>query len=60
LQAAVRDCPRNGDLWVSLGDSWYFSGPRKKDNVAKAKEAYLQACNLGADDGCDKFRQLSQ
>jgi tetratricopeptide (TPR) repeat protein len=60
LQAAVRACPQNADLWVSLGDSWYFSNPKKKDNVAKAKEAYLQACNLGANDGCDKFRQLSQ
>ena len=60
LQAAVRACPKNADLWVSLGDSWYFSNPKKKDNVAKAKEAYLQACNLGANDGCDKFRQLSQ
>ena len=60
LQAAVRDCPKNADLWVSLGDSWYFSGPRYKENVAQAKEAYIRACELGANDGCDKFRQLSR
>jgi tetratricopeptide (TPR) repeat protein len=60
LQAAVRACPKNADLWVSLGDSWYFANPKKRDNVAKAKEAYIQACNLGSDDGCSKFRQLSQ
>lgn len=60
LQAGVRACPKNADLWVSLGDAWYFANPKKKDNIAKAKEAYIQACNLGENDGCEKFRQLSQ
>jgi tetratricopeptide (TPR) repeat protein len=60
LQAAVRACPKDADLWVSLGDSWYFANPKKKDNVTKAKEAYKRGCELGAPDGCEKFQQLNR
>ncbi len=60
LQSAVKSCPSNGDLWLSLGDSYYFSDSNNKDNVQKAKNAYQRACNLGNKDGCEKFSQLNK
>jgi cytochrome c-type biogenesis protein CcmH/NrfG len=58
LQAGVRSCPKDKDLWLSLGDSYYFSDPKNKENVKKAKEAYQRACALGSRDACSKVEQL--
>jgi cytochrome c-type biogenesis protein CcmH/NrfG len=60
LQAAVKNCPTNGDLWLSLGDSYYFSNPKDKDNVQKAKNAYQRAMNLGNSDAREKYNQLNK
>jgi hypothetical protein len=58
LQNAVRACPRDKDLWNSLGDAIYFSDPKKRDNQTRAKEAYERACSLGSREACDKVKQL--
>ncbi|RPH96359.1 hypothetical protein EHM69_01455 [candidate division KSB1 bacterium] len=60
LQAGVRSCPGDKDLWTSLGDSWYFANPKKKENIQNAKDAYQRACSLGSRDACDKYQQLNQ
>jgi len=60
LIAGVRACPKNADMWLYLGDCYYFSDPKKKDVVTKAQEAYQRACALGSRDGCEKRDQISE
>lgn len=59
LEPAVEALPRDGDLWVMLGDSYYFSNPKHKPTVLKAKDCYLKASQLGNRDGREKFNQLA-
>jgi cytochrome c-type biogenesis protein CcmH/NrfG len=59
LQNAVRACPKDGDLWNSLGECYYFAQKKPtKGDVEKAKEAWKRACQLGSRDACDKLKQL--
>lgn len=58
LQKAVEALPDDPDLWVLLGDSWYFSNPKNRPAVLKAKDCYQRAAQLGSRDGAEKFRQL--
>jgi tetratricopeptide (TPR) repeat protein len=58
LQKAVEALPSDPDLWVLLGDSWYFSNPKNRPTVLKAKDCYQRASQLGSRDGTEKFRQL--
>ncbi|MBK6765926.1 MAG: tetratricopeptide repeat protein [bacterium] len=60
LLEGVRACPNNSDLWVFLGDSYYFSNENDKPTVQKAKDAYCKACNLGNSTGCEKCEQIGQ
>ena len=60
LLEGVRACPNNSDLWVYLGDSYYFSNENDKPTVQKAKDAYCKACNLGNSTGCEKCEQIGQ
>ncbi|MCC6477389.1 tetratricopeptide repeat protein, partial [bacterium] len=60
LLEAVRSCPNNADLWVYLGDSYYFSNENDKPTVQKAKDAYCKACNLGNSTGCEKCEQIGE
>ena len=60
LQAGVKNCPDNGDLWLSLGDSHYFADPKNKDNVKKAKDCYQKGKQLGNKDAAEKYDQLSK
>ncbi len=61
LQQGVHYCPKDGDLWLSLGDCYYFAKQPKKPtkaDVELAKEAYQRACALGNKDACEKVSQL--
>lgn len=60
LLDGVRACPNNSDLWVFLGDSYYFSNENDKPTVQKAKDAYCKACSLGNSTGCEKCEQIGQ
>jgi tetratricopeptide (TPR) repeat protein len=60
LLAGVKSCPTDKEMWVTLGDSYYFADPKNKENVKKAKDAYLRAKNLGSRDGAEKYEQLSK
>lgn len=60
LLEGVKACPNNSDLWVFLGDSYYFSDENDKPTVQKAKDAYCKACNLGNSTGCEKCEQIGQ
>ncbi|MCB9366869.1 MAG: tetratricopeptide repeat protein [Calditrichaeota bacterium] len=60
LLAGVKACPNNKDLWVFLGDSYYFSNENDKPTVQKAKDAYQRACDLGDRTGCEKAEQIDQ
>ena len=59
LQAGVRALPDDADLWLLLGDSIYFSNPKSRENIKKAKDAYLRASQLGNKDAKEKYDQLS-
>jgi cytochrome c-type biogenesis protein CcmH/NrfG len=61
LEAGVRSCPKNADLWNSLGDCYYFANkkPTKKD-VDRAKEAYQRARALGSKEAANKLSQLGE
>ncbi len=58
LRAGVQSCPKDADMWVQLGDSYYFSNPKSKTAVTSAKDAYGRACQLGSGDGCKKKEQV--
>lgn len=58
LRAGVAACPKDCDMWVQLGDSWYFSDPKSKSAVTNARDAYAKACQLGCTDGCQKKEQV--
>jgi len=59
LQTAVHSCPKDGDLWNSLGECYYFANKKPtKGDVDKAKDAWGRACSLGNKDACDKLKQL--
>jgi tetratricopeptide (TPR) repeat protein len=60
LQAGVKNCPDNADLWLSLGDSQYFLNPNSKEQIKKAKEAYLKAKQLGNKDAAEKYNLLNK
>jgi tetratricopeptide (TPR) repeat protein len=61
LQEGVRRCPRNADLWNSLGDCLYFAKqPPTKAMVKNARQAWAEACDLGNHDACNKFDQTKQ
>ena len=60
LQAGVKACPKDCDMWAQLGDSYYFSNPKSKQAVENARDAYARACSLGCDDGCEKKTQVEQ
>ncbi len=58
LRAGVAACPKDCDMWVQLGDSWYFSDQKSKSAVTSARDAYARACQLGCTDGCQKKEQV--
>jgi tetratricopeptide (TPR) repeat protein len=58
LQEAVKALPKDPELWVMLGDSWYFSNPKKRDIVIKARDCYQKAMTLGSKDGAEKYHKL--
>lgn len=58
LQAGVRACPRDANLWLYLGDCLYFSDPKNKEVVKQAQNAYQKACELHNPDGCEKRDQV--
>ncbi|MCL4306008.1 tetratricopeptide repeat protein [bacterium] len=60
LLEGVRACPNNADLWVFLGDSYYFSNEEDKATVERAKEAYCKAGSLGSPVGREKCEQIGQ
>lgn len=60
LLEGVRACPKNSDLWVFLGDSYYFSNEDDKPTVQKAKEAYCRAAELGDRVGKEKCEQVGE
>jgi cytochrome c-type biogenesis protein CcmH/NrfG len=63
LQQAVRSCPKNADMWLSLGDCYYFAKTPKrptKADVDLAKGAYEHAAALGNKDAREKLDQLKQ
>ena len=53
---------------ASLNDGWgcimlgslYADGLGVKQNKKVSKEYYGKACDLGLQDGCDKYRKLSE
>lgn len=59
LQRAVEAMPAEADLWLQLGDSYYFSNQKHKPTVLKAKDCYLRASQLGSREGGQKFQQLA-
>jgi cytochrome c-type biogenesis protein CcmH/NrfG len=61
LLAGIRVCPKDGDLWNSLGNCYYFQNKKPtKADVEKARDAYQRACALGNKDACQNYKQLSQ
>jgi len=58
LRAGVAACPKDADMWVQLGDSYYFSNEKSKQAVTSARDAYARACQLGSSDGCQKKEQV--
>ena len=58
LQAGVKACPKDCDMWVQLGDSYYFSDPKSKQAVTNARDAYARASQLGCSDGTEKKEQV--
>jgi len=60
LQAGVKACPNADDLWLLLGDCQYFSNPKSKDNIKKARDSYAKAKQLGNKMAAEKFEQLSK
>lgn len=60
LLEGVKACPDNSDLWVFLGDSYYFSNENDKPTVQRAKDAYCRAGSLGNAVGREKCEQIGQ
>ncbi len=60
LQAGVKACPTADDLWLLLGDCQYFSNPKSKDNLKKARDSYYKAMQLGNKAAAEKFEQLKK
>ncbi len=60
LTAGVKACPNADDLWLLLGDCQYFSNPKSKDNIKKAKESYMKSKQLGNKMAAEKYEQLSK
>jgi predicted Zn-dependent protease len=58
LQAGVKACPKDPDMWIQLGDSYYFSNSKSKEGIKKARDAYDRGCQLGGADGCQKKEQV--
>jgi len=58
LLEGVKACPNNSDLWVFLGDSYYFSNENDKPTVQRAKDAYCRAGSLGNAVGREKCEQI--
>jgi tetratricopeptide (TPR) repeat protein len=60
LAAGVKACPDDAELWLLLGDCHYFSDPKKKENVKRAKDCYFKAKQLGNAAAAEKYEQLSK
>ncbi len=60
LLDGVKACPNNADLWVYLGDSYYFSNEKDKATVQRAKDAYCRAGSLGSPVGREKCEQIGE
>lgn len=60
LLDGVKACPNNSDMWVFLGDSYYFSNEKDKATVQRAKDAYCRAGSLGNSVGSEKCEQIGQ
>jgi len=60
LLEGVKACPNNADMWVFLGDSYYFSNENDKPTVQRAKDAYCRAGSLGSAVGSEKCEQIGQ
>lgn len=59
LLEGVKACPNSGDLWVFLGDSYFFSVDKPdKATVEKAKNAYCRAASLGNSTGQEKCEEV--
>jgi tetratricopeptide (TPR) repeat protein len=60
LLQGVKECPKNSELWVLLGDSYYFSNEKDREIVQKSRDAYKRACSLGSGTGCEKAGQIDE
>lgn len=60
LLEGVKHCPDDADLWLQLGDCYYFSDSKSKSRVTQSRDAYRKACSLGNKDGCSKASQIEQ
>jgi predicted Zn-dependent protease len=60
LLAGVKACPKDCDMWVRLGDSYYFSNEKSRPAVTNARDAYAKACGLGCKEGCQKKEQVEE
>ncbi|MBU0692095.1 hypothetical protein KKH18_09835, partial [bacterium] len=60
LLQGVKACPKDPELWVFLGDSYYFSDEKHRPTVEKARDAYKKSCDLGSETGCEKAEQIKQ
>ncbi|MBL0059997.1 MAG: tetratricopeptide repeat protein [bacterium] len=60
LLEGVKACPNNADMWVYLGDSYYFSNEKDKATVQRAKDAYCRAGSLGNPVGREKCEQIGE
>lgn len=60
LLDGVKACPKNADMWVYLGDSYYFSNEKDKATVQRAKDAYCHAGSLGSSVGREKCTQIGE
>ena len=60
LLKGVKACPKDPELWVFLGDSYYFSDEKHRPTVEKSLEAYRKSCDLGSAVGCEKAEQIVQ
>ena len=47
----------NGTACLNLGWLYYY-GQGARQDFAKAKELYGRACDLGLQEGCDKYKSL--
>lgn len=57
----IEESANQGDAYAQfmLGDM-YYKGEGVRQDLAKAKEYYGQACDNGDQDGCNRYKDLNQ